>query len=250
MPQQAENIREAIVALDDVLDWARSARFRIGYFAALYRGMTVQVRDALNDGRFEQPDRLEKLDVVFVNRYLQAVDGFRTGGHVTASWQYAFRTASSWWPIVTQHLLLGCNAHINLDLGVALADVARGEELEPLRSDFDAINGLLAMHVETLQEQLAEVWPWLALLDRLSKADEAIINYAMRAERDHAWHIAERLHPLDDGNRDSEIHKIDGRAAELARLIRHPGLILGTVTKVVRVCELKGVPAIIDILNR
>ena len=59
---------------------------------------------------------------------------------------------------MTQHLLLGCNAHINLDLGVALADIARGKELEPLRSDFEAINGLLATHVETLQEQLAEVW--------------------------------------------------------------------------------------------
>lgn len=250
MATMPANIDEAIDALDDVVVWARSKRTRIGYFAALYRGMTLQVRKALNEGRFRQPDRLERLDVVFVNRYLDAVNGFRNGATVTMAWDYAFRAAADWWPTVTQHLLLGCNAHVNLDLGIAVADVSRDGDLESLRPDFDQINRLLAAYIETVQDQLAGVWPWLPLLDRLSSADEAIVNYAMRAERDHAWKIAEQLHGLSDDERTSEIVTIDEQVASLAQGLRRPGVCFDSLLKIVRLGEMRSVPGIIDLLNK
>jgi hypothetical protein len=40
-------------------------------------------------------------------------------------------------PRVVQHVLLGMNAHINLDLGVAAAEVAPGPAIAGLRGDFD-----------------------------------------------------------------------------------------------------------------
>src|SRR3712207_8653052 len=47
-------------------------------------------------------------------------------------------------PLVVQHLILGMNAHINLDLGVAAATVApTPEELQSLKPDFMTINALL-----------------------------------------------------------------------------------------------------------
>ena len=249
MARKPETIDEAIGALREVVRWARENRSRVGYFAALYCGMTLRVRAALVEGRFRQPDRLERLDVAFVNRYLDAVDALRNGGEVTESWRYSFESATKFWPIVTQHLLLGCNAHINLDLGIAVADVTRGEDLSSLRSDFDEINRLLAAHVETVQDQLAGVWPWLGLLDRLSRADEAIVNYAMRVERDLAWSIAERLHAMNDAQLEDEIALLDGKTATLARMIRHPGIMFSSFLKVVRLGELRSVPRIINLLD-
>ena len=60
------------------------------------------------------------------------------------SWRVAFDAAARRRPIVLQHLLLGMNAHINLDLGVTAATFAGPEGLATVRRDFDAINRVLA----------------------------------------------------------------------------------------------------------
>ena len=67
--------------------------------------------------------------MVFANRYLAAYDAHRTGRTATRACAHSFVVAQQWWPIVLQHLLLGMNAHINLDLGIAAARVAPGERL-------------------------------------------------------------------------------------------------------------------------
>ena len=48
-------------------------------------------------------------------------------------------------PVILQHLLLGINAHINLDLGIAAVETSPGNQLAPLKNDFDMINKLLAI---------------------------------------------------------------------------------------------------------
>ena len=43
-----------------------------------------------------------------------------------------------------QHLLMGMNAHINLDLGIAASEVAGGNSIHDLKSDFMKVNDILA----------------------------------------------------------------------------------------------------------
>src|SRR3974377_2297500 len=121
----AETIYDVIRALDGIIDWAWNEKSRLGYFAALYRRVTQTVKDGIASGKFQNGTVIERLDVNFAGRYLDAFAQFRSGQEPTLSWQIAFRAASWWHPIVVQHLLAGINAHINLDLGVPAVVPAR-----------------------------------------------------------------------------------------------------------------------------
>ena len=152
----------------------------------------------IDDGRFEDNARMERLDVIFANRYLAAYDAFRPGRTRTRAWAYSFLVAQQWWPIVLQHLVLGMNAHINLDLGIAAARVAPGKQLDDLKDDFERINSVLAGLVEEVQSELARIWPLLRILNRnLGSADDILIGFSTEKARDAAWEVARQLAPLD-----------------------------------------------------
>jgi hypothetical protein len=134
--EPAKSIDEVIARLDAIIEQAIADGDRLGLFAVLYRTVTVAVKDGIAAGRFEDGPRMERLDVVFANRYLDAFDRYRRGEPTTASWRAAFDAGSRSRVVIMQHLLLGMNAHINLDLGIAAAEVAPGALLDPMERDF------------------------------------------------------------------------------------------------------------------
>ncbi|UCF21072.1 MAG: hypothetical protein JSU87_06710 [Gemmatimonadota bacterium] len=246
----ANNIGEVVERLDEIIGWSRENRSRLGYFAALYRKVTIEVRQGIADGFFEDGRRMERLDVAFANRYLEAFYQLRRGDAPTSSWRVAFSAAGDWWPIVLQHLLLGMNAHINLDLGIAAAAVSPGDEIRSLESDFKRINAILARLVDDVQGELAEIWPALRLLDRVAgRADDAIVNFSMEKARQYAWKTAVRLAPLGPAAQVDLIRELDREVAAIGRVVRAPGVILGFVTKIIRLRERGSVESIIDILR-
>jgi len=242
-------IDEVVARLDQIIEQSRDAGSRQGYFPALYRRVTVTVRDGIADGLFDDGPRMERFDVRFANRYLDAYDAFQASGELSESWRFAFRATDDYWPIVLQHLLLGMNAHINLDLGVAAARVVPPGGLAGLQPDFNKINGILASLVGEVQSQLAEVWPLLRVLDGvLGRVDESIVNFSMSRARDFAWRVAEELNPLSEEGQQARIARLDAEIVEIAGLIRHPGALLGATTKAVRLGEWKTPSEIIQIL--
>ncbi|HXI16714.1 MAG TPA: DUF5995 family protein [Chloroflexota bacterium] len=246
----AETIDEVIDRLDAVIARARRDQHRGGYFAVLYRNVTARVKDGIRRGEFEDGARMERLDVVFANRYLEALHQFRAGDSPSKCWQASFEAAGTWRPIVLQHLLLGINAHINLDLGVAAAAVCPRDALGGLRKDFDAINMVLCVMLDEVQDRLARVWPMMTLLDRIGcRTDEAVMNFAIMRSREVAWAVATALAPLEGEEASRELARIDGRAALLARFIRCPGLTMSAAALLVRATELRQVPKIIDVLG-
>ena len=64
----------------------------MGYFATLYRRVTRGVKEGIDQGKFQNGPLIERLDVVFANRYLTAYDQYRSGQTPTLSWQLAFRS--------------------------------------------------------------------------------------------------------------------------------------------------------------
>ena len=112
----ARTIDEVIEQLDHIIQRSRHNSSRIGFFAILYRQVTARVREGILSGRFQDGARMERLDVAFANRYLEALEQYRLGEQPSRCWLAAFQGASSWRLLVLQHLLLGMNAHINLDL--------------------------------------------------------------------------------------------------------------------------------------
>jgi hypothetical protein len=188
-------IDEVLVRLNGLLDDAIRDGQRIGYFVALYERVTSNVRHALIAGNvFDDGPRMAKLDVVFANRFIEAWEAHVAGRKPTESWAVAFQHLNDPGPLVVQHLMLGMNAHINLDLGISAATVAPTRpQLEALHADFNRINDVLARLVKMVEVQLTTICPPLSRLADLVTVEERIFDFGMAASRDIAWKLAQDL---------------------------------------------------------
>lgn len=252
VPGFARTIDEVIAQLDDII--ARSIRdeSRLGYFAALYRKVTAKVKEGIAQGRFEDGPRMERLDVTFANRYLEAMDQYRRGLQTTRCWRVSFKAAAAWRPIILQDLLLGMNAHINFDLGIAAAEIAPGDKLPSLQHDFNEINNILAALVEQVESEINEVSPWINFLDHIDpKADRAIVNFSMDKARACAWDLATKLAPLSPSEWKPILDLRDFEMTALADLVWHPvGLIFKLGLLLIRSRESSDVARVISVLNQ
>lgn len=250
MKNQNETIDHVIYQLEEIIDWSRKTKSRIGYFTALYHKVTVKVKEAIKDNFFDDRERMEHLDVIFANRYLDAVKSYRKNEQPTGAWTYSFNVSKQRWPIVLQHLLLGMNAHINLDLGIAAARTVSSNELPGLHGDFNRINKILSALVTDVNKDLIQIWPILGIFSSyLGNTKTSIINFSMEKARDKAWSIAERLAPLDEIKQKVEIEKLDTEVTEFANVILHPGFMGSLVCKIIRLGELGSIPKKIEILR-
>jgi hypothetical protein len=223
----AATIDEVIARLDGIIEKSIAARDRRGYFAALYNRVTLAVRDGIAAGEFEDGPRMERLDVVFANRYLDAYDAYERGERTSVAWQRAFDAALHDDLFVVQHLLLGINAHIALDLGIAAADVAPGAALASLQRDFDRINDVLASLVGTVENELVSIvglWeaPVARLLDVLEidahGEERSAVMVVMAWARSAAWRFASGLAPLETVDPHDMSARIAHQDAETARV--------------------------------
>ena len=181
---------------------------------------------------------MERFVSLFAGRYLDAVEAWRVGSPCTESWRAAFRASQEWRSIILQHLLLGINAHINLDLGVTVAGLGVGGSIEAVRADFDAVNDVLGQLVDCCQGTLDQVSPWMGLADRVGgPGDETLIRFSLIAARRQAWSVATRLTELSGAERDQAIRGVDARTALVAGAIAHPGLPASAVLLAVRARE-------------
>jgi hypothetical protein len=193
---------------------------------------------------------MARLLVIFANRYLSALAEQRRGGNPSRCWEIAFDASQSWRPIILQHLLLGINAHINLDLGIAAAETAPGSDLPALKGDFDEISLVLGEMMNDVQATLGQVSPWMGFLDRIGgRTDEAILSFSLGAARDLAWLTAERFARLDRVSADVELDRIDRRVAALAYPILSPGLRLSLLLLFVRARETRDISAVVEVLT-
>jgi len=241
-------IAPVIDRLTAIIADAEARASRTGYFAGLYRRVTIAVRDQIDS--FEDPARLQRLDVIFATRYLDALAAWQAKGPLSSCWQVAFTATQSSQPIILQHLLLGMNAHINLDLGVAAARTAPGDALPTLRGDFLRINMLLGGLVNTVVAELSEVSPLIGLVARVigGQGDDEIANFGLGAARDFAWHVAESLAPLPVALQAPKIAVLDKIVAAFARHLVRPDELLAAAYRVIRSAETASVPEVIAVL--
>jgi hypothetical protein len=146
--------------------------------------------------------------------------------------------------------LLGINAHINLDLGIAAAQISPGTQLARMRRDFDSINNILWAMLDEVQDRLTLVSPSMSWFDRAGgRSDEVIMNFNIKRAREAAWRVAERLAPLSPEAMQKEIDVLDGWVDVLAAVIEYPPDITIRLAKsFVRLTEIRDVGKIIDVL--
>lgn len=248
---QAKTIDEVISFLDNIIEENKKIPSTLGYFAALYQKVTCKVKEGIENKFFDDNERMERLDVIFANRYLAAYSNYKNNGTVTKSWIAAFDEADNFWIIVLQHLLLGMNAHINLDLGIAAAEVSKGHPIENLKDDFDKINVILSDLVHEVELELSLIWSTLAkILKKTEKLDSFLIDFSMKLARDGAWKFATLLasHPETEWN--TLIQERDVKVAKKADIVVHPGFLISFLFKIIRLEESGTIATRIEILEK
>ena len=229
-----ETIDGVVERLSKIIERSIEDDSRLGYFAALYNRVTQRVREGVKNCEFEDNERMEQLDVVFANRYLAAYDAYHAGEAPSRCWLLSFEKARSPHPIVLQHLLLGMNAHIHLDLGVAAARTCPGKELMGLMGDFEKINEVLASLAPEVEQELSEVSPVFGKLTKLVASDQKkILDFSMSKAREDAWHFACTLASLPKDEQAAQIAHRDRSTVEIGEALLH----LGPAASLVRLHE-------------
>lgn len=244
------SIDDVLVRLDAIIETTRQRGTADGYFAALYRRVTAEVKAGIARGDFEDGPRMARFDIIFARRYIAAWEQQERGDKPSASWAAAFGASREYWPVVMQHLLVGMNAHINLDLGIAAAEVAPGAEISALRNDFETINRILGSLVDDVQNRLSQVWPGMRVLDAVGGGfDEELANFSIGKARAASWLMATTLAAETDiTRRAAHIRQIDGLMSVLGLGILKPGPTASRALAIVRLRERGSVAEKIDIL--
>lgn len=252
-PSFADVLRD----LDRIRDGCRKNRDRNGYFAAMYGRVTAAVEQRARQGRFDDPARMEAFVARFARRYIDAYRSHVVGRPVTRSWALAFDVADRADPLVVQHLALGMNAHINLDLGVVVAELAAAasEDAAPepdadtLHQDFLAINDVLAELVDRCQAAVVAASPLLAIADDvLATHDESAARFSLVVARSGAWKFSQSLVAAPEEQWPALIDERDAAVARLGERVLTRAGTAHTLQRLVRLGEWKPVDEVIDLL--
>lgn len=233
-----QTIDAVIEALQEIIEKAKIENSPLGYFPALYRKVTIKVKEGIENGYFEDGPRMEQLDIVFAKRYLAAYYAAQLNQRASLSWEKAFELSEQFWAIVLQHLLMGINAHINLDLGLAAAAISTPDNIQSLATDFRRINQVLADLVEEVQEDLAQIWPtWHRILRKTGRIDDHLIDFSMELAREGAWKVAQRAVLLTPQELQPFISNRDLEVADFASTITQPGWLVSLALRIIRLGE-------------
>lgn len=245
-----KTIEEVLKKLDEIIIWCKENKSPAGYFACTYRIMTAQVLKGIQQKKFEDNTRMTLLDIAFAQRYLQAWESYSKRERCTNSWYTAFEASKNKNLLVLQHIFLGMNAHINLDLGISAASIMPYRKINPLKKDFENINNVIASINQNVQDSLNKICYPVDLVDKLSNGkDNAVLDFAISKARDTSWATAVIASNTPNFLRESMIGIVDYAAAKVATQILNPKILTPSLLKELKKCESSDVIKNIEILE-
>jgi hypothetical protein len=217
--ERAESVEDVLKMLARCLETARAENTAEGYFPLLYSWETKDIATAADQCVFDAPDEARRMIVVFSNRYFEARRQFRAGEPTPKAWGLTFRTGRSSSALVVQHLLLAINAHINVDLPAAAAEVGMSW------TDYSRVDAILAKGVARIQNALNRTTFVLRLVDLFAgDFDEMFTSWSLQAARRHAFELARRLRAAPEADKPRLIAEADETAYALGERLLNPPL--------------------------
>lgn len=245
-----KTIEEVIQKLDEIIAWSIQNKSTMGYFACTYRTTTIAVLEGVKKKKFEDGQRMVAMDVAFANRYFQALENYQNGRKCTNAWFTTFEAGKNDQLLIIQHILLGMNAHINLDLGISAAEIMPYRKIAPLKKDFGVINEIIASINQKVQDSLSKICYSIDLIDKISNnKDNIVLDFAISKARETSWATAYILSNSSNLFRPSIINLVDNAATLIGKNIivspKTPKLIL----KKLKECESADIVKNIKILR-
>ncbi|MGP8006433.1 MAG: DUF5995 family protein [Acidimicrobiales bacterium] len=161
-------------------------------FNRMYLIVTERVHSEVTTGHFyADPAFMARLDVVFVNLYLGAIDGFRADPPTAPRcWSELLANRSDPHIAPMQFALAGMSAHINHDLPIAVVQTCQECGTAPDQgthaADFAKVNTLLA----SLDQQIRESFETGVILDLDRQAaglENLVGEFGIGTAREAAW---------------------------------------------------------------
>ncbi|MGK0388731.1 MAG: hypothetical protein ACI94Y_001463 [Maribacter sp.] len=243
---------EVLKTLDTIIQETIDDGNYLGIFAYVYRRTTAEIKRAVDEKQFEDNPAMARFDVLFANLYIQAYFNYKAGKKTSHAWELSFHAKHE--PLlIMQHLILGMNAHINLDLGIAAARFAPGDRIQSIKIDFMKVNQILKNLTDEIQEKITRVSKLMFLLDWIGKEkDEIAAGFSIKKARNFAWMTAEHLAPITDPiAQEKAIQEVDKKVTAIGKIVHHPaGKILTWLINVIRMFEEKDVKVILEKLAK
>ena len=245
-----QNITEVITRLDAIVQQTKIEKKRFGYFAALYKRMTMAVDEGIRKHLFEDGARMERLDVIFAQRYIDAYEAYHNNKPCTSSWKFVFDNCENEDLIVIQHILLGVNTHINLDLAIATAEMTDENGIDALSNDFNKINDVIASLIDDVQECISKVWLPMRLLNKIvSGSHVPVLNFSIDKARAASWSNALLLAGMDAAQRQFYIDQMNTVVLRICQGIESPGGLTGILQKTIRATEYEDITRTINLID-
>lgn len=245
-----QTIEEVLTQIDEIISWSLQNESPVGYFASTYRIMTAQVLKGIQTKKFEDNSRMTLLDIAFAKRYLEAWNSYRNGKRCSHAWRIAFEAAKNQNLLILQHIFLGMNAHINLDLGIAAASIMPYRSINPLKNDFNRINEVIASINQNVQDSLNRIIYPVHLIDQVADGkDNAVLDFCISKARQTSWTTAVISSNTPKFLQDSVTAVVDYATAQVATQILNPKLLTPALSKALKKYESSDVKKNIEILS-
>lgn len=170
-------------------------------FTTVYQRVTEALRDRLGTHFFGDDEFVEQLDVIFAERFFDAVDAAASGQQVDRAWRPLFSQRADKRVHAVQFVVAGMNAHINFDLPLAVVDTCEAAHTDPdagsIFADYQKVNVVLESIESSVRQSL------LQDLERqlghpLEPLQHLISSWSISSAREAAWVRAKVLWHLRD----------------------------------------------------
>jgi Family of unknown function (DUF5995) len=190
--EEAKDVDDVLRNVEQIIDWALKAESHLGYFAVVYKRVTLAIRQAINDGQFDDGHRVAQLDVAFAQRYFNALNAYFHPTEyqgLTLPWEVAFVGDQEGRAIIVQHLMSAFTAHISFDLGMACFTIA-ANSLDMLENDFNRVNALLLAQIPGILKIIDQLSPDLRWARWLIPDEVGLLKRSVTQLRKGAWLFA------------------------------------------------------------
>ena len=211
-------------------DLKKDGRDGVVCFNHLYRVITAEINKEIHNGGFFHDNKfLTQFDVIFADRYLDAIRRYTDPakyGPPPECWRILFKYREDREISPMQFAICGITCHVWMDLPFAVVQAckAMGESLdEYTHRDFQKINYIFHKKIPALRAYFED--PFERRFDRsiVKRLANNVCDFIVVQSRDLAWHHANELWAAWDPPNNDELARkkndLDNQASHIVRIV-------------------------------